>query len=238
MPVKLSVTEPLSAGTLDFGTLVPGQIANKSVEISNLAPHPVTDITVKQDVKWRAEQGTAIKHDDLDFAIEPMMLNLAAKGRSSLRGKLTVSPLLKTRGLVTGEVIISRGDVAAVTVPLTFKVIDDTPDLARFAVVPERLELKGAPGAVVEFQVRCRFTEKAQDDEVTATIGAFETASGKRLVVEAEFENAKSPLKNDGAVSFKGFLVAPAVAGVYRADVTLKTNAAGVRVIPLTLNIQ
>lgn len=229
--LTLPVTEPLSAAPLDFGTVEAGKVAKRSLVLKNAGAALADVRLVVADISG---QGGDIVVSVLD------KIDVAARKTADATVTVTVSPLLESRGVHKGILVLRRIAQQEIKVPLQIDIVGAGEGPRSLLVAPARILLRGKPGEVQEFVVRTKFSVAADaaTEELSAEAGAFKDDNGKPLNLEVAFKWAPSAkLTKTEPVMVQGFLVVPDRRGIFTATVTIRSATSGSVVLPLTLEV-
>lgn len=233
----LNVTEPLSAAPVEIGAVGVGQAVTRNFRLANRSPNAIKDISLVPPKQW---SGSKQMTDDIELTVAEEPIELAGKAERNLKLRVVVSPLTQFRGPVTGHVLVRRGDVDAVSIPIRLNVVEEAKGPVTLTVSPLTLALTTSSGDVAEFALKCRLAEDADaDDTLTVQFEKVTGPDGQPAELSSDFawkDSAK--IARSANASGKGFVIAPKAAGKYTAEVRVSSQFGGSVVVPLSLTVR
>ena len=154
---------------------------------------------------------------------------------------MTVSPLVESRGLHKGFLIVRRTGSQELSIPLQIDIVDLGKGPSCILAAPAKIHLQGKPGDVQQFEVRTKLAVEAglATEELSAVAGNFKDSSGKAIDLDVEFRwNGGAKLTRSNPATVQGFLVVPDRHGSFTATMTISSVNSGSIQIPLTLEIK
>lgn len=231
--LTLTVTEPLSAKAVNLGKVEVGKVVKSAVVLHN-AGGACPKVTI-------AKPTITAKGGDIIVTLPDQIDSVPAQAHKEIPLEVAVSPLVESRGLHKGVITIRRTANQAITVPIEMTLVDVGKGTGGLLVAPTALQLTAKPGEVVEFSVRIKFSREAAGGaaDITAAVGTFAGRAGQRPAIEVAFQYPDgAKLKQDSAVTAKGFLVAPDQRGTYTATLTVASPQAAHKTVPVTLEVR
>jgi len=230
LPLRVVILDPLIASPVDFGVIEPGMIREATLVIRNTGGNLDGVEITAGDIQ--AEGGL------IELSLPEAAMTLLSKKDTPVPVKLSVSPLVSSRGPHEGVVSILRTNGLKTSVPVRLTVDDQAP--SPLVASPPHVRLTGNPGAVVQFALSVKLgagVSKADELALRATELTSANKTSTDCVPEFQWINGNA-IAPDKPVRAKGFLVMPSAPGTYHGEIVVKSTYAGTKTVVLTVNVR
>jgi hypothetical protein len=229
--LALTVIEPLKIAPLDFGKVAPGTTKTRHLRIGNTASAPISASLVAPPL---TTQGGRIT-----FRLSDKAADLGPGEEKEVPIRVVVSPLITSKGKLTGALTVRRGS-QEIVVPVNL-VITQEGEGGALLCTPKEVSLDGAkPGELQTFQLEIKLAAQGSEaDEVTAA-ASFKDAQGRAADVIVALKDLRKGVKltRDKGVLATVKIAAPEKPGVYTGAITLSSVHTGSVRVPITLTVK
>jgi hypothetical protein len=232
--LTLSVSEPLTVESLDFGKVEVGRVAKGMLRIKN-AGEALQDIRLDKVI-------IKAKDNDVIVTCPDKVAVLAARQQKEIAISLAVSPLAESRGRLHGTVIVRRAAGQELSVPIDVEIVGAGEGLTALRASPGKVQLVAKPQEVRQFDIRIKYAADAAPnagEELQAEAGVFKDPAGRPSSIEVAFKwSTGSRLTAGTPVTLQGFFIAPMRPGLYTGSVTVRSTVSGNATVPVSVDVQ
>jgi hypothetical protein len=230
--LQLVVTDTLTADELDFGTVEPGAIRQGTLTVRNHGGPLQGLATAAEPVQ--ADGGL------IELVLPDRLPTIDANGTIAVPVKLSVSPLVTSRGNRQVTIRLRRPNGTETDVPVRFTIADARPASSPIIVTPDQVRATAEAGSVVQFKLSIKLGPgNTSNDQLDVETKPFTAGDGTPTGLSPAFRwPSGNALTTNGRAILHGFLVAPDTPGEYHGKISIKSRNSGVKTVNATLVVQ
>ena len=230
LPLQVVILDPLVASPADFGVVAPGMICEGTLVLRNTGADLGNVQITAEDIQ--AKGGL------IELSLPNAAFNLRSNAETSIPLKLSLSPLVSSRGPHEATIRIQRTSGVETTVPVRLTIEDNAP--GSLVVSPARLSVIGKPRTVAQFNFSVKLGSAVSGaEELSVRATELTAANGMSTDSAPEFQWTNgNAITRDKPASAKAFLVAPSAPGTYRGEIVIESKHSGTKTVPLAFNVR